>query len=440
MKKLLTGAGAAALLSLVPLAHADSFAINEYSASDLGRANAGRVVQTEDASAAFGNPALMTAFDRHQASLSVSGIFGESNFEDRGSQDVLGAPLGGDTSGFLQDAAVPAAHGIFVINDRWRAGLSVTAPFGLATEYEPDWPGRYQAIESDLQAININPSLAFAVTDTFSVGAGVNAQYVDAKLTSAIDFGSVCFARLGPANCAGLGLTPQSADGLSSIEGDDWSYGWNAGLTWTPDPTVRVGLHYRSKMEHDLEGDADFTVPAQAQPLTMTGAFVDTPGRAGLNLPGSTELGVSWQATDRLTIYGDAIWTEWSNLEELRVDFDNPVQPDAVEELNYQDAGRYAIGADYQLNDAFVIRAGYAADETPVQEDFRSARIPDNDRQIFALGGSWNATDAWTVDAAYNRVEIDDTSFDQVGSYGERVLGEYTGGADILSVGLSRKF
>ena len=212
MPRLTTSALLTTALFMSGAASADSFAINEYSASDLGRANSGRTTQTIDPAASFGNPALMTEFETSQASLALASILGDATFNDDGSVDVLGAPLGNGSSGILDDAIVPAAHAIFVLNDRWRLGVSVNAPFGLSTSYDDDWAGRYQALESELKTININPSVAYRVTSTFSIGAGLSAQYADARLTSAVDFGATCFSQLGPMTCASLGLTPQAAD------------------------------------------------------------------------------------------------------------------------------------------------------------------------------------------------------------------------------------
>ncbi|WP_300394345.1 outer membrane protein transport protein [Henriciella sp.] len=431
-----------ALLSSSALgtAQADSFAINEYSTSDLGRANAGRVTQTQDASAAFGNPALLPAFERPEITVGASQILGNAEFDDQGSTDALGNPLGGNTDGFLSDATVPHGHAVYPLTERLSLGLSISAPFGLATEYERDWPGRYQALESELETININPSVGFALTDTFSVGAGISAQRIDARLTSAIDFGAVCFSQSDPLTCTTAGVVPQGADGLTEIEGDDWSYGWNAGLAWMPHPDVTIGLHYRSEVQHDIEGSADFTVPANAGFLTATGAFTDTPGSASLDLPASTELGVKWRASERATFYANAQWTEWSSIEELRVEFENPVQPDSVEELNYEDAGRYGVGVDYELSEGWMVRAGYALDESPTQAQFRTARIPDNDRHIIAMGATWSPNEDWSVDAAFNRVQIEETDFDRAGNFGDRVVGEYSGHADVMSVSAKRRF
>lgn len=434
--KLVAAVAAAGALALCPAAHADSFAINEYSANDLGRANTGRVTQSDDPAAVFGNPALMSQFDQRAVSGTLSGILGSSQFDDRGSTDVLGEPLGGDTSGFLQDSAIPALHYVHPINERWSAGVSVTVPFGLATEYRPGWPGRYQALKSELQTININPAVAYRVSPELSVGFGLNAQYTEATLSSAIDFGAICL-QAAPGACPG----PQQIDGMSEVSGDDWSLGWNAGLSWEPHPDWRIGLHYRSGLDHELEGDATFTMPPQAAPVTMGGAFVDTSGAAALDLPASLEAGARWQANERWTIYANLQWTQWSSLEELRVEFGNPAQPDAVDELNYEDSWRAGIGADYRLTDDWTLRGGFAYDDSPTQDEFRSARIPDNNRQIYAVGASWAPQSGnWQVDVAYNRIEIDATGFEQVGDVGDRLVGEVSGSADVVTIGVVRRF
>tara|TARA_R110001606_G_scaffold117794_1_gene247732 strand:+ start:156 stop:1481 length:1326 start_codon:yes stop_codon:yes gene_type:complete len=430
-----------ALLSASALsAHAGVFAVNEYAASDLGRANTGRVTQTDDPSAAFGNPALMTGFSQPQVSFNASGILGNAQYEDGGSVDALGNPLGGNTDGFLSDSFLPSGHAIYPLNDRLAVGLSVTVPFGLSTNYHKDWPGRYQALTSELKTININPGIAYKLTDTLSIGAGISAQYAKARLTSAIDFGAVCFSQVNPVTCAGAGDTPQMADGSVEIEGEDWKFGWNAGLAWAPHPDWLIGLHYRSRIDQNLEGDANFTVPANAAFLTSGGAFADTDAQAALKLPATTELGVRWQATDRTTLYANAQWTEWSSIQELRVRFDNPAQPDSVDELKYDDAGRYGIGADYRLSDQWTVRAGYALDKSPAKAMNRTARIPDNDRNILAVGATWKPNAAWSVNAGYNRVTIKNTDFSRTGSFADTVTGMYSGNADVISVGATRRF
>jgi long-chain fatty acid transport protein len=421
-------------------AFADSFALNENSALELGRANAGATTQTGDASAAFGNPALMSLFEQPTFTAALSGVFGSGeSFTDTGSTDLLGAPLGPGADNFLDDAAIPALHVVYPIDRRWAAGLSVSVPFGLSTSYDPNWAGRYQAIDSELKTVNINPSVSYRVNDTVSVGLGISAQYIDATLTNAIDFGAVCLGALPPATCVGLGLTPQAADGRVSVKGDDWTYGYNVGVAWAPSQNWLLGLAYRSEIDHTLRGDANFDVPAQAAPLTAGGAFIDSPASAEADLPATLEAGVRWRASERATLYLDARWRYWSSLQELRVKFANPAQPDAVIPLHYEDSGRVSVGLDYAVSDHWTLRGGLAYDETPTQDEFRSARISDDNRMYYALGASFTGWEGWQVDLAYNRVEIDDHNFDHVGSFGDHLVGRYEGAADVVSIGVTRR-
>lgn len=428
------------LMAVSPAAFAGSFALNENSAVDLGRANSGRVTQIDDASAAFGNPALMTRFERLTITAAGSYINGTAEFQDQGSTDLLGNSLGGDADGFFDDAVVPAFHAVFPLNERVSAGLSVNAPYGLSSTYDENWTGRYQAIGSSLETYNVNPSLAVKISDSFSLGGGVSIQYATAELSSAIDFGAVCFAQVGPATCGAAGLTPQSADGRLVVEGDDISFGYNAGAAFSPTDTLTFGVTYRSKVEHDLQGDASFTVPDSAQLLTASGAFTDTPIGADLPLPGVFEVGVEWQATPALKVSANFNRTDWSQLQGLEVDFDNPAQPPTAEELNYSDSNRYGVGVDYDIASDWTLRAGYAYDESPVSPDFRTARIPDNDRNIYAVGASYKGLDGWQFDVAYNYLDVKTSEFDRVGPYNDRVVGLVTADVNLFSAGVTKRF
>lgn len=131
-------------------------------------------------------------------------------------------------------------------------------PFGLSTEYDEGWVGRYHAIKSAVPTINLNPALAFKLNDQLSLGAGMSAQYISAELTSAIDSGSVCYGLVGPGTCNPAGLTPgsQAVDSYAKIKGDDWGYGINLGLLYKPANAMRIGVAYRSSVKQRLEGDA----------------------------------------------------------------------------------------------------------------------------------------------------------------------------------------
>ena len=421
-------------------AWAGGFAINENSAADLGRANTGRVTHTQDASAAFGNPALLTAFEHLTVSNTGSFITGQTTFEDGGSVDVLGQSLGGDTDSFFDDALVPALNAVLPINDKLAAGFSIAAPYGLSSTYDEGWAGRYQGLGSELLTINVNPSIAYAISPQLSIGGGFNIQYARAELSSAIDFGAVCFAQLSPADCTPLGLIPQQADGELEVVGDDISFGYNIGASYTPSDALTFGVHFRSAVRHDIEGDAEFTVPDNPQILTAAGTFTDSDGSAELPLPSFIEFGGRWKATDKIEIFANFIRTYWSDLEELRIDFDNPAQPDAVEELNFQNANRYGIGADLALSEHWTVRAGYSRDEGAAPPESRTVRIPDNDRDIYAFGASYTGLKTWRFDASYNRFQFEDITFSRLGPAQDLVIGDIEADVDVFSFGVTKEF
>lgn len=435
-----TAISLASLFILSPSTYAGSFQINEGSAVDLGRANSGRVTQTDDATAAYSNPALMTQFNQFTVTNSISYIDGKGTFEDRGSVDLLGQPLGDEPTDFFDNAFVPALNLIYPINDKLALGLSVNAPYGLSSTYELAQLQRYQALESALLTLNVNPSFGYALSDTFSIGGGLNIQYAHAKLSSAIDFGAVCFASLDPITCGTLGLSPQSADGTLELDGEDISFGYNLGLALTPSHNFTFGAHFRSEVKHRLEGEAELNVPSQAQLLTANGAFLDTRWAADLPLPSILEFGLEWKPNEAFKISANINRTNWSRLQNLDVEFDNPAQPPTGEELKYQDSNRYSVGFDYDIHRHWTLRTGFAIDETPQQAEFPTARIPDGDRTTLAVGASYKGWDFAELSLAYNRLNFKDAEFDKLGPTNDRIIGTSRVKVNIFAIGATKTF
>jgi long-chain fatty acid transport protein len=170
----LTAAGLAALGS--QNAHAAAFALMEQNASGLGNAYAGQAAAAEDASTIFFNPAGMTYIKGRQAVGAFHLIKPSSEFNDEGSTSPV-APTGGDGGDAGDLAFVPNAYLSWeIVPDKIWLGIGLGAPFGLKTEYDDDWVGRFHAVKSDLKTININPSIAWKVADGVSLGTGINLQ------------------------------------------------------------------------------------------------------------------------------------------------------------------------------------------------------------------------------------------------------------------------
>lgn len=438
---------AALLLALAgSSAFAEGFRIQEYSVRDLGLANSGNAALAADASTVFSNPAALPQLETAQLNAGLHGIIGRGEFSDSGSTDATGAPLsGGDGGDLFDDALIPNAYWARPIGDgRFWFGLGVSVPYGLSTDYDDDWVGRYQTLESELTTVDINPSLGFVVNDWLSLGVGVSAQYAQVTLTNTIDFGAVCLAEIepsAPGSCTALGALPQQADGFVKLDGHDWTLGYNLGALITLSERTRLGLAYRSGIDHGIEdGDAQFSVPASLEPL-LDPAFTDTSAFAPLNLPARFSASLHHQLNERLALTGDVSWSQWERFDGIEVDFDNPAQPNQTEPLNYNNTIRYSAGAEYTLNPAWTLRGGVAVEESPTDPNFRSPRVPDEDRTVVALGTSWTPREDITVDAGYQHLFFDDASIASTGNGGDTLAGSYDeNAADIVAVGMTWRY
>ena len=420
------------------VSHAAGFAIIEQSVSGLGNAYAGAAASAEDASTVFFNPAGMTLLGGQQIVAGLHAIQPSTKFTDNGSTASGGN--GGDAG---ELGLIPNFYYVTDINNEVKFGLGINVPFGLATEYDDDWKGRYQAVKSAVEAININPSLAFKVNPQWSVGLGANIQYFKAELTNAVDFSSICLGAEGagqlPAGtCLATGLTsPQNSatDGFADISGTSWGFGYNLGILFAPSEATRVGLAYRSQVKHTLGGTADFTLPTGAQaiqPLAM--AFADSDVTAGVDLPSTLSLSLFHQLTDAWALLADFTRTGWSSYKEMKIEFDNIYKDPSVEENNWKDNNRYSIGVNFTPGEKWIYRAGLAYDETPVPNaEMRSSRIPGEDRTWLALGLGYQVSKNLAVDLGYAHLFVKDTEIDRTGATGDLLKGSYESSVDIFS-------
>jgi len=294
------------------------FALIEQSASNLGSAFAGGAASAEDASTIYFNPAGMTELGPAQAIFGLHLVQPSTRFSDRGSAGPGGAPLGSETGGDAGSLAfVPNVYYTHDLSAELKFGFGINAPFGLSTEYSENWMGRYHAIESHMQSVNINPSLAYEISERLSLGAGLNLQYLSVELTNAIDQATLCSGLAAQipvlGACAGL---PTSNDGHAKVSGTSWGWGANLGLLYKIGDDSRIGAAWRSGIEHKLKGEAEFD---DIDPvLQAAGFFTDTDANAEVKLPATFSLSAWHRFDPRWAVMGDVTWTQWSNFEELR--------------------------------------------------------------------------------------------------------------------------
>lgn len=396
-------------------AQAAGFYIQEQSVTGLGRAFAGEAAAGTDASTIFFNPAAMTELESAEINAGVHLLIPRSDFEDDGST-LFGAPVGGGDGGNPYDPTpVPSLYAAYpLMDERLWVGVGVSAPFGLANEYEEDWFGRYDSIETELTTINITPAVAYEINDYLSVGGGIDIQYAEVKLTNAV-------------------FVPGAGESRARADGDDWSYGFNVGALVKPTEELRIGVHYRSAMKHEVEGDLTVTNP-------IAGTLVDTGAAADLDLPDIASLGVAYNLTPKLTLMGGLTWFGWSNFEEIALERSDGAPVEPVPQ-NYQNTIAVAVGAEYQLNDSWTVRGGFQFDETPTTDEDRTTRTPDGDRYWLSAGASYEINESFVIDAAFTHIFIDDAEVDVLRNGGfARVAGTSENSVDIVSIGVRYRF
>jgi long-chain fatty acid transport protein len=446
--------------SLAPAsASASGFALLEQSASRLGAAFAGTTAAADDAATLYFNPAGLARLERAEAIVVASGIGITSEFRNGGSQPALLQPLGGDGGDAGGWNFVPSAYLAAPLSETLALGVGVNAPFGLVTDYERDWMGRFQALKSEIKTINVNPTIAWRISDAFALGVGVSYQRLEAELTNAVNYSAViaqgvqqlvAAGQLPPAAAPGVIAANAALEGHARVEGDDASWGFNVGLLFEPTPATRIGLSYRSAIEYEVSGSVTFTTPAVSNPIgagivgaaSAIGApLASGPVRVDIELPDSAIVSLR-QKFGAFALVADVGWTGWSSIEELRVVRDTGAVVSVTPE-EWEDAYRFAIGAEYQLSDAWLLRAGVAYDESAVPDSTRTPRLPDTDRRWVALGARWRASDALTLDAGYAHLFSDDASLDQnAGNTATSgfLLGEQESAIDLVAVQFSYHF
>ncbi|MCB9990086.1 MAG: TonB-dependent receptor [Rhodospirillales bacterium] len=400
------------LFSLMMISAAPSMAagfyIQEQSVSGLGRAFAGSSAHPVDSSTVYYNPAGMTYLKEAQGQVGVHLLHPKSDFTNAGSQvrsnGTAGALVAVSNTGNGGNpySTVEPVPNLFISQPVYGTGLwmgiGITAPFGLSNEYDDGWFGRYDSTSSALEVIDVSPSIACNITDTISLGGGINVQHANADLRRAI-----------PDPTAAGGPTP-ATDGELILEGDSWAVGYNMGLIWEPEDHTRIGLHYRSEVNHRLKGALKGTTPAG---LGRAGFFVE--GEADLDLPQIATLAVAHDLNERLTLLSHAIWFGWESFNQIHLELVNGA--DLIDKQSYENTMTFAIGAEYKLNDDWTVRGGLQWDETPTTSVNRTTRTPDGNRTWFSGGATYDVNEKFSIDFAATYIDIEQGHVDRHASF-----------------------
>lgn len=373
-------------------AHAQAFYLQEQSVRGQGRAFSGEAADT-GVDSMWWNPAAIGGMEGGEGGVRASAIIPSGKVVDNGTvivrpgqapASVGGNPVAKDP---INSGVVPSG-GIAYGFDRFAIGLAINAPYNFTTDYDADSWARYTADKTKLRTIDIQPTVAYAVTPELRVGAALNIEHAEAALGNALP-----------------NLSPLLADGHQNLKGDGWDMGWSVGVQYHSGP-LSLGASYKSSIEHNLKGTV--TTEGLQGPLAGQNGKVDA--TAKFSTPWMAVGSIRYKATDQLTLNGQISRIGWSKFDSI--DLGAPLNVSIPE--NYKSIWTFAGGVDYQIDTKWVVRGGIQYGSTPTRDSERDARVPDTDRWNFSAGTSYGITDSITVDAAASYVAFKDGPIDRV--------------------------
>jgi long-chain fatty acid transport protein len=406
---------ALALVTQTVFAHAGGFGIRGQSAYGEGSGFAGMAAPGDSISSMFWNPAAVTTATGMTFEGSAAFVFPRSELDVDASRSTLtafGITSNGGNVG--TDAIVPASYFATPLTDNFYLGMSITAPFGLGSTSDSPWVGMFSHLEADALSINVSPVAGVKINDWLSIAAGLQIQYLDVDIATA--------------------LAPISSPPRQRVKGDDIGVGFVAGITLTPFDGTTIGIGYRSSIKQELEGDQTFdidvltpggTIPAGSYPVT-----------ASVELPETLSLGIRQRIDETWTVMVGMEWTNWSRIQ--TVEFDNSPAGSSLA-FDYRDGWFFSAGGEYKFNPQLTFRAGLGYEISPTTDAARSMRLPDADRVWTSMGASYNHSERLAFDIAYSHIFVDDGSIDET-TAGVRYAGTAQSDVNTIAVGLRYKF
>ncbi len=427
------------------------FQHNETSPSMQGAAIAGAAAAKNDVTSLFNNPATLTTLLKNQIYIGASGILprvGVSDAQALHTVNIPGVPpsiISGHVSGASSQnninnaSLVPDAYLSFRLNPNVVAGISITEPFHLNTQYSNDSVLRYSALTSKINSLDINPNIAFEANKNISIAAGLQVQYLQARFSN---FN-------GPYTDSDPINSIISATSPTHFQGDDWALGYTLGALYQPNNSTRLGIGYRSKISNKLEGQGAYmTVPGDVTPAPSQSFWFN--GQSSVYMPITTPAvltaGLEQDIND-WTIKATAQFNFWSSFESLSVSMPQAYAINSTMSMNWNNAWFGSIGAAYHKNESLILRAGLAYDQTPTNSHFSNPLIPDSDIIWAALGISYVMTSHVSIDAAYGYIFIKNQNLYIDQAYGKSINStlpleanqanaHYNGSKNILSLGI----
>lgn len=377
-------------IALSSSAFAAGFALTEASARSnaLGGAT---VAMGGDASCLFTNPAAMTLLPGIQTQMGAVVLQPKMDITTQGTFPAFTDSSTRKTSMENNTFVAPSAYVTSQLSDKLWAGVGFFARFGLGTEYDQTWEGRYNAYNSRVRGYELNPNVAYKFTDKLSISAGVSAMYFDIKLQKKVS----------------TILLGNTGDIDQKLTADSTGFGWNVGLHYQALDWMSIGISYRSQVKQNVEGNANFSGQHTAMQSALFPSNVQ--GKGSITLPDEYFLGLAIKPFKNLTWEIGGVMYGWRSYNELSIEFEQRVAGQEVYtyQKHWKDSWRFQTGIEYNVTDWMDLRFSYVYDQTPVPDAYIDFILADSDRNVFGIGAGFHGKN-WTLDASFNYLIFND--------------------------------
>lgn len=414
-----------------PVAYGAGFGIFEQGSKAMGMAGA-FTAQADDPSALFHNAGGL-AFQTEEREISagftyIRGLTAEFEGAD---------PFPGD--GYRAEQKTlsefpPHVYLVQPINDTWVFGLGANAPFGLTTEWDDDFRGRFVSRLASLQTLDINPTLGWKVSENLGLGFGAVARFSTVELERHV-------ALINPFTFTAADVATLRLEGDLT---DNTGYGFNVGLLHKYNNSFSWGLSYRSGIEIDYEGDASVRQNLTGTPFDALVANAlpfgsKFPVETSIDFPDMASLGLAFALGPNSLLETDINYTGWSSFDQLAVIFPGNELPNLALPEEYDDAYNYRLGVRFDTSPGRQWRFGVVYDESPQPEGSVSPLLPDSDRLGFTAGYGFEGAQ-WDIDLAVMYLDFDERTRDEnfPGDDGSTFFGTYNQEALLVGLTVSR--
>jgi len=409
------------LVSL-PFAHpaaAQGYGLYEHNACTMARGGTGVADPCADGSAIFFNPAGLS-LARGRSVVSVGGTFvaPRGDFTDSSTGQVSR----------LLNRVIPSPSGYYArgITERATVGLGVFAPYGLETDWPDTSEGRFLGYKSMVRGLYVQPTVAYRLGERWSVGAGIDVNFVSVELRRRLDLAAQAVPGGGGATFGVLGIPSGTDFADVALKGSARGWGYHVGIRFQATDRLALGARFLSRQRVDigngratiaqiptgivLPQNNPFGAPAGtpldailAQQFAEGAPLSDQTVTTVLNFPEQAVVGFSYEVSPGVKVLGDANYTDWRVFQSLPIDFQRLGTVTVAEDYRATYGGRF--GGEVRLRPGTTLRAGFDFHGAAAPAQSVTPVLPGGARREFSAGVGTRPTSHITVDLAYEYVD-----------------------------------